>query len=187
MNANSLKNSLLISMPSLLENKYKNSLIYLCHQGEYGSMGIILNQKYNMDLSTMLQHLDIDSNAELYDQPVYCGGEIQSDRGFILHPYIPDHDWLSSYRVNDELNLTSSADILEAMAVGNGPEISHVSLGYIGWGPGELETEIIDNLWLNCPVNLDIIFTVAADDKLQAAASLIGVNLDSLTSHSGKA
>ncbi|NQZ33044.1 MAG: YqgE/AlgH family protein [Oceanospirillaceae bacterium] len=185
--SSSLKNNFLISMPVHGESKYQDSLIYICHQGEYGSMGIVINQEYHMDLKTMLEHLKIDTNADILSQPVYRGGDVQNDRGFILHPHNNTDKWLSSYQLNDELSLTSSVDILEAMAIGQGPTSSHVALGYIGWGPGELETELIDNLWLNCPANLDIIFNVAAADKMQAAASLIGVRLDSLTSHSGKA
>ncbi len=174
-------------MPVLGENKYRNSLIYICHQGEYGSMGIILNQEYDMDLASMLQHLDIKTNHKIPNQVVYRGGDVQNDRGFILHPHNPDDDWLSSYQVSEALSLTSSVDILEAMAIGDGPKTAHIALGYIGWKPAELETEIIDNLWLNCPVNLDIIFNVAAADKMQAAASLIGVELNALTTHSGNA
>ena len=183
----SLKNNFIISMPALGGDKYQNTLIYICHQGEYGSMGIIINQEYPMDLKTMLGHLNIASNQHILNQPVYCGGDVQNDRGFILHPYDPADKWLSSYQVSDELSLTSSVDILEAMAIGSGPSSSHIALGYIGWGPGELETEFINNLWLNCAVNLDIIFAVTAVDKIQAAAASIGVKLDSLTSHSGKA
>jgi len=182
-----LKNNFIISMPTLRDNKYHKTLIYICHQGEYGSMGIIVNREYHMDLNTMLEHLNIHCHPQFLNQPIYCGGDVQNDRGFILHPYNPQEKWLSSYQVSDQLSLTSSMDILEAMAIGQGPKTSHVALGYIGWGPGELETEIIDNLWLNCAVNLDIIFDVAAADKMQAAATSIGVTLDSLTSHSGKA
>jgi len=183
----SLKNNFIISMPTLGGDKYQNTLIYICHQGEYGSMGIIINQEYPMDLKNMLGHLNIDSNQHILNQPVYYGGNVQNDRGFILHPYDPVDKWLSSYKVSDELSLTSSVDILEAMAIGSGPSSSHIALGYIGWGPRELETEFINNLWLNCSANLDIIFAVAAVDKMQAAATSIGVKLDSLTSHSGKA
>ncbi|MCJ8338862.1 MAG: YqgE/AlgH family protein [Pseudomonadales bacterium] len=185
--SSSLKNNFLISMPMLGQHKYPNSVIYICHQGEYGSMGIIINQEYDMDLYTMLQHLHIHCDSNIHQQTVYHGGDVQNDRGFILHPFKQSDDWLSSYRVSDSLSLTSSVDILEAMAVGLGPKQSLVALGYIGWGPGELESEIIDNLWLNCPVNLDIIFSVAAGDKMQAAASSLGVSLERLTSHSGKA
>lgn len=185
--SSSLKNNFLISMPVLGDNKYHDSLIYICHQGEYGSMGITLNQEYHMDLKTMLGHLNITTNQDILSQPVYRGGDVQSDRGFILHPHNSADNWLSSYQLNDELSLTSSADILEAMAIGKGPTSSHIALGYIGWSPGELEAEIIENVWLNCPIDLEIIFNLAAADKMQAAASLIGVNLASLTSFSGKA
>ncbi len=185
--SSSLKNNFLISMPVLGDNKYHDTMVYICHQGEYGSMGIIINQEYNMDLETMLHHLKISTNENILNQPIYHGGDVQNDRGFILHPHNSKDNWLSSYKVSEDLSLTSSVDILEAMAIGKGPTSTLIAMGYIGWGPGELESEIINNLWLNCPVNLDIIFDVAADDKMQAAASLIGVKLDSLTSHSGKA
>lgn len=185
--SSSLKNNFLISMPVLGDNKFHDTMIYICHQGEYGSMGIIINQEYNMDLKTMLEHLKIPSNQSIFNQTIFHGGDVQNDRGFILHPHNSNDSWLSSYKVSDELSLTSSVDILEAMAIGKGPSQSLIAMDYTGWGPGELELELINNLWLNCPVNLDIIFDVAADEKMQAAASLIGVKLDSLTSHSGKA
>ncbi|NRA20924.1 MAG: YqgE/AlgH family protein [Oceanospirillaceae bacterium] len=183
----SLKNDFLIAMPVFGASEYQNSLVYICHQGEYGSMGIIINQEYHMDLTTMLAHLNIDTNQQVLNQPVYRGGDVQDDRGFILHPHNSEDNWLSSYQLSDELSLTSSVDILEALALGKGPTSSHIALGYIGWGPGELETEIIDNLWLNCPATLAIIFEVAAGDKMQAAASSMGVNLSSLTTIRGKA
>jgi putative transcriptional regulator len=182
-----LKNNFLISMPALQSDQYKNALIYVCHQSEYGSMGIIINQEYSMDLATMLNHLQITCIASSATQNIFYGGDTQNDRGFILHPYCEQDSWLSSYQVSEALSLTSSTDILEAIAVGQGPKQSLVALGYISWGPGELENEFIDNFWLNCPANLDIIFNIAAPEKMQAAATLIGIKLDALISYSGQA
>ena len=182
-----LKDSFLISMPSSHESEYKDSLIYLCHHGLFGSMGFILNQTFHMDLITMLGHLNIPTNENITNQTLYRGGKIQSDRGFVLHPYDEHNNFSSSYLASNKLTLTSSTDILEAMALGQGPKKALIALGYINWQPGELESEIMNNLWLNCPANLDIIFDVAAKDKIQAAASLLGVNLDQLSSHTGHA
>lgn len=182
-----LKDNFLISMPSLGESQYKNTIIYLCHQGEYGSMGIVLNHEYDMDLKTMFSHLNIPCDDHTPNQKIYHGGPVQNDRGFILHPYQAEDSWLSSYQVSDELSLTSSLDILELISTGRGPSSVFMALGYIGWGPGELEQEIIDNLWLSCPANLDIIFNVPAAEKMQAAASQLGVDLELLSNHSGNA
>jgi len=182
-----LKDSFLVAMPNLKDSEHKDALIYLCHHGEYGSMGIILNKAYDMDLKTMLGHLDISANEHMSNQDVFRGGNIQSDRGFVLHPFAQDNDYIASYKASDELSLTSSTDILEDMALGKGPKQAIIALGYISWAPGKLESEIMDNLWLNCPSSLEVIFNVNSKDKMQAAASLIGVNLAQLTSHSGQA
>lgn len=182
-----LKDSFLVAMPNLKDSEHTGSLIYLCHHGEYGSMGIILNKAYNMDLKTMLGHLDISTSEHMSNQDVFRGGNIQSDRGFVLHPFALGNDYIASYRASDELSLTSSIDILEAMAIGEGPEQALIALGYISWAPGELESEIMNNRWLNCPSSLEVIFNVDSKDKMQAAASLIGVNLTQLTNHSGQA
>lgn len=179
-----LKNNFLIS--TLGNSEHKNTLIFVCHQSEYGSMGIILNQEYNTDLATMFEHLQIKMLSSLAKQSVFYGGDVQNARGFILHPHNELDNWLSSYQVSEELSLTSSNDVLEAIAAGTGPAKSFVALGYINWGPAELENQLMDNLWLNCPVNLDIIFSVAPHKKMQAAAQLIGIKLEALTLYSGK-
>lgn len=182
-----LKDSFLIAMPGSKNSEYFGSLIYICHHGLFGSMGFIVNQAYHMDLQTMLGHLDIPTDENILNQTLYRGGDIQDDRGFVLHPYNENDNFNSSYAASNELILTSSTDILKDMAIGKGPKKSLIALGYINWQPEELESEIMNNLWLNCPAKLDIIFNVAAKDKLQAAASLLGVDLGKLSSHIGNA
>lgn len=185
--SDSLKNTFLLSMPNRDEPRAADTFIYICHQGEYGSMGLQLNLAYPMDLLGMLKHLDIPCTQNSCNQPLYRGGDKQNQRGFILHPTSQDDNWLSSYQVSDTLSLTSSLDILESIANGEGPDKSIITLGYTGWGPGELEQQIIDNHWLSCPANLDIIFETAAADKMKAAAAQIGVDLSTIATHTGHA
>ncbi|MGB1236601.1 MAG: YqgE/AlgH family protein [Pseudomonadales bacterium] len=185
--SDSLKNTFLVSMPSYCEHPFGDSILYICHHGEYGSMALQLNTRYPMDLHAMLTHLDIPCEDSFVNQPLYRGGDKQAERGFVLHPFNACDNWLSSYQVSDELSLTSSLDILEAIASGQGPAKSVIALGYTGWKPGELEQQISDNLWLSCPANLAIIFDTAAPAKMQAAATQLGVDLDTIATVSGRA
>ena len=113
---------------------------------------------------------------------------MHEDRGFVLHTEAHGQsELLASHRINEDLLLTTSLDILEAIANGQAPEHFLVALGYAGWGPGQLEQELSDNLWLSCPYNFDILFRMPAEERLHAAASILGINLNLLTAHAGHA
>lgn len=118
-------------------------------------------------------------------QPVYMGGPVQNDRGFVLHE--PVGNWEATLQVTDSIGLTSSRDILEAIAQGSGPEHALISLGYAGWGAGQLEEELAANAWLNGPASSKIVFETPSEQRWTAAAALIGVDLNLLSGDAGHA
>ncbi len=183
--SDSLQGHFLISMPHLHDPNFDRTLVYICEHNEYGAMGIVVNRPTEMDLNELLQQLEVSADND-QTAAIFAGGPVQNDRGFIIHSQTP-RQWDSSYEINDEITLTTSMDILQAISEKSGPQEFLIALGYAGWGPGQLEQELSDNAWLSCPANLDIMFRTPAEEKLQAAAASLGVNLNLLTSQSGHA
>jgi len=182
----SLQGHYLISMPHMDDQNFDHTVTLICEHNEYGAMGVVVNRPSELDLHEMLIHLEMHPLPELSLIPVYTGGPVKTDRGFILHRPC-EVNFHSSSDVTDQLSLTTSIDILEAIARKEGPDDYLIALGYAGWGAGQLEQELSDNAWLSCPANLDIMFGTPAEERLQAAASSLGVNLNLLTSQSGHA
>ncbi|KEA65180.1 UPF0301 protein YqgE [Marinobacterium lacunae] len=184
-----LRNQFLLSMPHLEDPNFAQTLTYICDHSEYGAMGLIINRSAGMPIQELLSHLDLKVDVPLRcQQPVYTGGPVHEDRGFVLHGTEPaTGGWLCSHEITPDISLTTSLDILEAIARGEGPADYLVALGYAGWGPGQLEAEFSENLWLSCPSNFDIMFRMPPEDRLQAAASVLGINLSLLTAHAGHA
>lgn len=181
----SLQGHFLLSMPHLNDPSFAQSLIYICEHNASGAMGIIINRPTEMNLNELFQLLELNHNVPT-NVTVYAGGPVQNDRGFILHSPTTTL-WDSSYKITDEVTLTTSVDILRAVSENHGPDAFLVALGYAGWGPGQLEQELSANAWLSCPANLDIMFHTPAEERLQAAAATMGINLNLLTSQSGHA
>jgi putative transcriptional regulator len=184
----SLRDHFLISMPHLRDETFAQTVVYICDHSEYGAMGIMVNRPSGIRLCDLLSHLELEDNTGLWsERPVFNGGPVRDDRGFVLHLTEPHQTWLSSHAINDEISLTTSLDILEAIARGEGPSTFLVALGYAGWGPEQLEQEMCDNLWLSCQANSDILFHLPLEDRLQAAAATLGINLNLLPAHAGHA
>ena len=185
---NSLCDHFLISMPHLRDSNFDHTLTYICEHNDQGAMGLVVNRPLELSFEEILKHLKIEDIDPVQDgaAPIYAGGPVQGERGFILHRPT-EHLWSSSYAVSDQLQLTSSVDILRAIAEGWGPQDYLITLGYAGWGAGQLEQEILHNSWLSCPSDLDILFATESPQRLEAAASKLGVNLDLLTAQSGHA
>ncbi len=181
-----LQGHFLISMPHMDDRNFDHTVTYICDHNENGAMGIVVNRPLEMPLSELFEHLELANAANFSDIPVYSGGPVQNDRGFILHSPV-EQQFASSLHINSTLTLTTSVDILETIANDAGPENYLVALGYAGWGSGQLEQELSDNVWLSCPADSDILFAIPAAERLQAAAAILGVNLDLLTSQSGHA
>lgn len=184
-----LRNQFLLSMPHLEDPHFAQTLIYICEHNEYGAMGLIVNRNAGVPIKELLSHLELEPiDPHNCQQPIYVGGPVHEDRGFVLHsPGGGPNGWLCTREISPEVSLTTSLDILEAIALGEGPGHFLVALGYAGWGPGQLESELGENLWLSCPFNFDIMFRMRAENRLQAAASGLGINLNLLTAHAGHA
>jgi putative transcriptional regulator len=181
-----LTNHFLIAMPAMHEGFFAGTLTYICEHAENGALGLVVNRPTSLTMSEMFNQVNIPLHQpELENRPVYMGGPVQVERGFVLHD--TDRDWQSTLRINGRLALTTSKDILEALAEGRGPDNFLVALGYSGWEQGQLEHEINENTWLTVPAEERIIFGLPAEEKLPAAMALLGVNLSTLVEDAGHA
>jgi putative transcriptional regulator len=182
-----LTNQFLVAMPSLSAGSFDQSVTYLCEHSEKGALGLVINRPSELTLTDMLDHLEIDVGDLLkkHSPPVFWGGPVQPERGFVLHQ--PTGDWEASLTVNGDMSITTSKDILTAIAQGDGPEHYLVTLGYAGWGAGQLEAEILHNSWLNTPAEPDIIFQTPPKQRWAKAAQLIGIDVNLLSSDAGHA
>jgi putative transcriptional regulator len=181
-----LTNHFLIAMPQLEDPNFFHTVTYICEHSSDGTMGIVINRPMELHLADIFDQLEIPVSAKkVAEQSVYIGGPVQSDRGFVLHD--SDSEWASTLRVTNEISVTTSLDILEAIALGKGPEHNLVALGYASWGAGQLESEIAQNVWLSGPAESDIIYKRASKERWQAAADLLGVDLNLLSGDAGHA
>lgn len=181
-----LTHHFLIAMPGLNDPNFHHTVTYICSHNEEGAMGIVINKPLDLMLGEILEQMDITLKDEIArDTPIYDGGPVQSDRGFILHQY--DHDWDSSLKVNEQIGIATSMDILDAIAIGKGPENSFIALGYAGWSAGQLEKEMKDNIWLSGPAESHIIFNTPVNQRWNSAANLLGIDIDKLSSDVGHA
>ena len=181
-----LTNHLLIAMPNLRDPNFEHTVTYICEHNENGAMGIVINRPIDIDIGEVFEQMQIPvSSPEATGARVFLGGPVEEQRGFVLHTQ--PAKWDSTLRVTDELSVTTSRDILEAMARGEGPEQALIALGYAGWGSGQLEQEILDNAWLSVPADRAILFDLPPARRWEAAARLLGVDLNMLSSDSGHA
>lgn len=181
-----LTNHFLLAMPGLQDGQFGGSVVFIAEHSPKGALGLVINRPMELDLSQLFERIDLHLEiAPLSGSPVFFGGPVQTDRGFVLHQ--PVGAWSSTVTVSPEVGLTSSRDVLEAVARGQGPERLLVTLGYAGWGPGQLEDEIARNAWLTVEADPDLIFDVPVDERLQRAFGLLGVNPAFLSSAAGHA
>ncbi len=182
----SLKNQLLIAMPALHDPNFARTVTYICEHGEHGAMGIVLNRPTELKLDDLLLHMEIECGlTDTGEQIVYLGGPVEEERGFVLHT--SSQPWDSTLSINEDISITTSRDILEAMASGGGPSRTLVALGYAGWGAGQLERELQQNAWLSGPADQSILFELPAEQRWEAAARLLGVDVNLLSSDAGHA
>lgn len=182
----SLKSQLLIAMPALDDPNFSKTVTYVCEHGEHGAMGIVLNRPTDLSLSDVLKHMEIEGGlGKAGEQIVFLGGPVEEERGFVLHTHTDP--WDSTLAIDDQISITTSRDILEAMAHGDGPDQTLVALGYAGWGAGQLEQEMQQNAWLSGPADQAILFALPADQRWEAAARLLGVDVNLLSSDAGHA
>ncbi|WXL25355.1 YqgE/AlgH family protein [Ectopseudomonas mendocina] len=185
-NPSYLKNHFLIAMPHMADPNFAQTVTYLVDHNEHGAMGLVLNKPNGLNLADVLEQLRPDEAipALCHSLPIYGGGPVQTDRGFVLHPQGPVYQ---STMELGELSLSTSQDILFAIAAGTGPDKYLITLGYAGWDAGQLEAELADNTWLTCPAEPSIIFDIPYDQRLNASAAQLGINLSLLTSQAGHA
>lgn len=181
-----LMDQFLIAMPQLADPNFFKTVTYLCEHNAEGAMGFTINRPLEMTVAHMLDQIDIPVlDPQLHEIQVLLGGPIQPERGFVLHS--PASEWDSSAQISKEISLTTSKDILVAIGEGQGPEKFLVSLGYAGWGPSQLEKEIIENSWLNGPADYSILYEVPYAERWAQAAEYIGIDLDKLSVQAGHA
>lgn len=182
----SLKNTFLIAMPALRDPQFFHSVIYICEHNAQGAIGIVVNQPLPMTLGDIFHQLQIKIEVpDLGQQAVFSGGPIHRERGFIFHP--TGTHWESSLEISSEITLTTSPDILRAMADNKGPKEFLVALGYSHWQPWQLEHELSANSWLSGPASADVLFRLPIEKRWRAAAALLGVDIDKLSDDIGHA
>lgn len=181
-----LANQLLIALPSLAESNFARSVALICQHDADGAMGIVVNRPSEYTLGEVFGQMGLEGGDEtLLAQPVLAGGPVHPERGFVLHD--GGMQWDSTMAITDQLFLTTSRDILEAMARGEGPDNAIVALGCAGWGSGQLEHELTENDWLTAPADAELLFKLPLDARWEAAAGRIGVDFAYLADYSGHA
>jgi len=170
----------------MVDPYFAKSLTFICEHNDQGALGVVVNRPIDLSLQALFERINLKLEPhELHDLPVYFGGPVQTDRGFVLHQ--PVGEWHSTLKVRDRLGLTTSKDILEAVGKGGGPAKMLVTLGYSGWAAGQLEHELGQNAWLSVEAGEQIIFDLPAEEKLPAAMELLGVDFASLSEDAGHA
>lgn len=184
--ASNLTNHFLIAMPALEDPNFSRTVTYMCDHNDNGAMGLVINRPLDIDFSELASHLDIDDSRKPSGYiPIYQGGPVQTERGFVLHE---EHgQWEATLPVTSHIALTMSQDIIEAIAHNEGPRRFLIALGYAGWGAGQLEAELASNAWLNGMADPGILFDTPIEQRWTAAAHHLGVELKNLSSDVGHA
>ncbi|MBL8395069.1 MAG: YqgE/AlgH family protein [Candidatus Accumulibacter sp.] len=181
-----LTDHFLIAMPAMVDSYFSKTLVYIAEHNDRGALGVIINRPIDMSLGSLLEKIDVPLHAEgIANLPVLFGGPVQTDRGFVLHR--PLGQWQSTLVVNEQVGLTSSRDILQAVALNGQPHDVMVTLGYAGWSAGQLEHELAQNAWLTVPAELHILFELPYEERLASALELLGVNPTNLVDEAGHA
>jgi len=182
----SMTHHFLIAMPNLGDPNFARTVTLICEHSSEGAMGIVINRVTDLTLGDVLDQMNIDASESRHRAlPVHIGGPVQSNRGFVVHQ--PIGEWESTLKSDESLAITTSRDVLEALAENRGPERSLLALGYAGWSPGQLEREIADNAWLSGPADHHIIFDLPPEQRWSAAVEHLGVDLSALSSDAGHA
>jgi putative transcriptional regulator len=190
----SLKGQFLVAMPEMGDERFKDSVVYLVGHGDEGAMGLVVNHRLeDMRFADILLELKLGSTAEIIQLPedvrerqVLRGGPVQKSRGFVLHSsdYFRDDN---SYPVSDEVCLTATLDILKSIAFRNAPADALFALGYCGWSPGQLESEIKGNGWLTVPFSRELLFSTPIQQRYDVALGMLGITRASLSGVAGRA
>lgn len=186
MSNNPFVNQLLIAMPSLHDPNFEKTVIYVCEHHQQGSVGLIINKPMQFPLGIVFEQLQIEPiRVEQNKLPLLFGGPVQPERGFVIHKQ--EGGWRSSLLLQDEVTVTTSNDIIRAIAQDTGPKDVLVTLGYSAWTEKQLEKEIMDNIWLVCPYKSEILYEVPFNQRWEMAGLILGIKMNELSSDSGHA
>jgi putative transcriptional regulator len=184
--ADYLTNQFLIAMPAMDDPNFVQTVTLVCEHSERGALGIVINRTLPLTFAEVFDQLGLDaSRSRVREQSVLQGGPVQTERGFVLHT--PAGAWESSLPFSEHMHLTTSRDILDALAAGAGPERAVIALGYAGWEAGQLEAEMARNAWLTVDASERLLFATPVEDRWRAAARLLGIDLLALSSDAGHA
>lgn len=182
-----LSQQFLLAMPGMVSGSLADTVIYVCEHTEHGALGLVINRPTDLTVGNLLKRIELDLSLEIgpvQNKPVFFGGPVQTDRGFVLH--VPAGVYSSSIQLGD-LALTTSRDILQEVAHGGGPTQILITLGYAGWGAGQLESEIAQNAWLNVLASNEILFKTPPEGRYEAALGQLGIRAGMLTGDAGHA
>ncbi len=189
-----LTNQFLIAMPGMGDGTFAGTVVYLCEHTERGALGLVINKPIDITLKNLFEKVELSLDREdLAESPVYFGGPVQTERGFVLHEPIAAEEgsegggYSSSLKIEGGLEMTTSKDVLEALASGAGPKRVLVTLGYSGWAAGQLEDEMSNNGWINVEAQPGIIFDTPVGERYDKALSLLGIDAGMLSSAAGHA
>jgi putative transcriptional regulator len=186
MESSCLAGHFLIAMPAMMDPHFKGTVTYLCEHNEDGALGVVVNRPTALTMDTLFEQIEIEVvDAALAQRKVHFGGPVSVEHGFVLHR--SHGSWKSSICVSDELSLTTSKDILEAVASGGGPREWLLTLGYAGWSAGQLEKEIAANAWLTVPADAELLFDTPAEGLVDAAIKRLGISKFALSHLAGHA
>lgn len=181
----SLRDHFLIAMPGLNDSSFAHTVTYICEHSDKGAMGVVINTATPMQLKEIFAQMELNDLSQEGEQIIMAGGPVQPERGFVLHP--SDSKWQSTLEVSPDISLTASRDIIIALAEGRGPRQFLITLGYAGWGEGQLEAEIASNSWLTVPADKTIIFDTPFEHRWTAAAQALGIDVNLISSTAGHA
>jgi putative transcriptional regulator len=181
-----LAGQLLIAMPQMSDPRFQRSVIYMCAHSEEGAMGLVVNKVLDtFHFSDLLDQLGLPASAESERISVHFGGPVETGRGFVLHS--AEYELDSTLKVDEQLALTATVDVLKDIVEGRGPKRNLLALGYAGWGPGQLETEVLDNAWLTAPADPALIFAQDVGQAWEKALKLLHIDLSTLSGEAGHA
>jgi putative transcriptional regulator len=181
-----LTNHLLIAMPSLVDPNFAQTVALICEHTDRGALGIVLNKPLPMRLSDVLTQMKLEPSTEdIGAKPVLRGGPVHTDRGFVLHR--PGGQWDHTHKVSETIQVTTSRDVLAAIAKGEGPTDAFIALGYAGWESGQLEREMRENAWTTMPVDARVVFELPYEERWTGAWRLLGIDVDRLSLVAGHA
>jgi len=182
----SLINQLLIAMPGMLDPNFSTTVTLICEHNDEGALGIVINRPTTLKLGGLFEQLSVeDPDPEAAGSPVLSGGPVGTERGFVLHG--PEHGYENTLAVSDDIRLTLSRDVIDAMASGDGPGNALVAIGYAGWEPGQLEDEMLANAWLSVPATPEIVFGTPFAERWDSAARTLGIDIARMSTDAGHA